>query len=204
MSHKDDMNNKNNREDINKNGIKFLQGKKVFLRPMEEEDLEFYYKGLWDKDMRRLTGTQAVFSKIGIQRWFEANSTDNSRIDLLICLQETNESIGDISLLDINHHNRRATVRLAIFNEANCGNGYGTEALQLLLEYGFDVLNLHRIGLDVYSYNERAIKSYEKVGFKVEGRIRDELFYNGKYHDSIIMGILDSEFRMTKKRNTDD
>nr|WP_245837279.1 GNAT family protein [Virgibacillus phasianinus] len=67
--------------------------------------------------------------------------------------------------------------------------------MSLLLEFGFGILNLHRIGLDVFEYNARAIKAYKKLGFQEEGVIRDELFYDGKFHDSILMGVLRKEFR---------
>ncbi|MEN1970567.1 GNAT family protein [Lentibacillus sp. N15] len=177
--------------------IKFLESKRVYLRPIENEDLDFFYaKALWDKEGRRLTGTQTIFSRSGVQKWFENISTDSSRMDLLICLQENNQPIGDIAMLDIDHQNRNSLVRISIFDHGFWGNGYGTEAMALLLEYGFEVLNLHRIGLDVYSFNKRGIKSYEKLGFKQEGIIRDELFYDGEYHDLIIMGVLKNEFHL--------
>lgn len=181
--------------------IKLLNGERVYLRPLEASDLDsFYANALWNKEIRRLTGTQAVFSRQGLQNWFERNSTDESRIDLLICLQENDQPIGDLALLDINHLNQNAVVRISVFDKAYWGEGYGTEALFLLLEFGFDILNLHRIGLDVFEYNVRAIKAYEKLGFKQEGVIREELFYDGKFHDSILMGILQKEF--IEKRNT--
>ncbi|MBP1950802.1 GNAT family N-acetyltransferase [Virgibacillus litoralis] len=178
-----------------KQEIKFLEDKRVYLRPVESKDLDiFYVKSLWDKEGRRLTGTQTVFSRLGVQNWFENISTDSSRIDLIICLQENNQPIGDIAMLDIDHQNRNSVVRISIFEQEFLGNGYGTEAMSNLLEFGFEILNLHRIGLDVYSFNKRGMKSYEKLGFKQEGIIRDELFYNGEYHDSVIMGLLKDEF----------
>lgn len=176
--------------------IKFLQGNRVYLRPIENDDLDlFYVKAIWDKECRRLTGTQAVFSRTGLQNWFDKNSTDNSRIDLLICLQENDQPIGDLAMLNINHQNQNAVVRISIFDKEFWGNGYGTEAMSLLIKFGFDILNLHRVGLDVFAFNDRAIKAYEKLGFKQEGIIRDELFYDGKFHDSIMMGVLRGEFR---------
>lgn len=183
----------------NSETIKFLESQRIFLRPIENEDLDMYYKkALWDKESRFFTGTQVVFSRAGVQRWFDHINTDSSRIDLLICLQETNEPIGDIALNDIDHLNRSASIRIAIFNKEYWGNGYGTEAMSLLLEHGFENLNLHRVGLDVFSFNKRGIKSYEKLGFKQEGIIRDKLFYDGEYHDLIMMGVLKEEFN---KRN---
>ena len=183
-------------QNIDQSGpIKFLNGKRVYLRPIENEDLDFFYaKTLWDEEGRRLTGTQTVFSRSGVQNWFENISTDSGRVDLFICLHENNQPIGDIAMLDIDHQNRNSVVRISIFDHEFWGNGYGTEAMSLLLKYGFEILNLHRIGLDVYSFNKRGIKSYEKLGFKQEGIIREELFYGGKYHDSIKMGVLKDEF----------
>ncbi|MFC6038768.1 GNAT family N-acetyltransferase [Paenisporosarcina macmurdoensis] len=97
-------------------------------------------------------------------------------------------------MLDIDHKNRNSVVRVSIFNREFWGKGYGTEAMSLLLKFGFEILNLHRIGLNVFSYNTRGKKSYEKLGFKQEGIVRDELFYNGQYYDSILMGVLKDEF----------
>ncbi|MFD2045429.1 GNAT family N-acetyltransferase [Ornithinibacillus salinisoli] len=175
--------------------IKFLEGKRVYVRPIEKEDLDwFYHKALWENEGRRLTGTQAVFSRSGLQNWFENAVEDSGRIDLIICLQKNDQPIGEMAMLDINHINRNAIVRISIFEKDYWGNGYGTEALSLLIEFGFEIYNLHRIGLDVFSFNKRGIKAYEKLGFKQEGIIRDELFYNGQYHDSILMGVLKDEF----------
>ncbi|WP_349409884.1 GNAT family protein [Pseudalkalibacillus sp. SCS-8] len=175
--------------------IKFLETERLYLRPVEEEDLDFIYThALWDKEGRRLTGTQSVFSRKVVYDWFERVSTDSSRIDLLICMQDTDQVIGDISMLEIDHQNRNAEMRVSIFDQAFWGNGYGTEAMALFVNYGFKMLNLHRISLDVFAYNERAIKSYQKLGFVQEGIKRDQLFYDGEYHDSIMMSVLADEF----------
>ncbi|MCT2537680.1 GNAT family N-acetyltransferase [Aquibacillus koreensis] len=183
-------------ESTGQNHIKFLESERIYLRPIENEDLDlFYAKALWDQEGRRLTGSQVVFTRRGVQNWFDRITTDSSRIDLLICLQENNQPIGDIAMLDIDHHNQHAVVRIAIFENDYLGSGFGTEALSLLIAHGFNVLNLNRIGLEVYSYNERAKRAYEKVGFKQEGTIRQNLYYNGEFHDTIIMGILKSEWK---------
>ncbi|MCF6136308.1 GNAT family N-acetyltransferase [Pseudalkalibacillus berkeleyi] len=175
--------------------IKFLKGERIYLRPVTKDDLDWlYYHTMNDQEGRRLTGTQAVYSQQGIQNWFDRNSTDDSRMDLIICLQEGNQRIGDIAMMDIDHLNRNAIVRIAIFEGDKLGKGYGTEAMSLLLEYGFEVLNLHRVGLDVFAFNTRGIKSYEKLGFQQEGVIRDQLYYDGEYHDSILMGVMKDEF----------
>lgn len=174
--------------------IKFIQSQRVYLRPIEDHDSNMVYENLWDREGRCLTGTQTIFSRSGVQRWIENLSEDESRIDLIICLQKNDQPIGDIAMMGIDHQNQNAIVRIAIFEKEYLGKGYGTEAMSLLLEYGFDILNLHRIELEVFAFNKRAKKSYEKLGFKQEGVIRDKLYYNGEFHDSIMMGVLKNEF----------
>ncbi|MCD5323376.1 MULTISPECIES: GNAT family N-acetyltransferase [Pontibacillus] len=175
--------------------IRFLESKRVFLRPIEEADLDlFYNQGLWDSEVRRLTGTQAFFNRKSVKQWFEKIGEDSNRIDLLICQQEDEKPIGDMAILEIDQLNRKALVRVSLFVKETWGGGLGTEALSLLIDYGFRQLNLNRIGLDVFSYNTRAIRSYEKLGFVKEGQIRDALYYDGVYHDSILMGLKEEEF----------
>ena len=95
---------------------------------------------------------------------------------------------------DINSINRTATLGIFIGDKNFRGNGYGTEAIRLLLDYGFNYMNLNNIKLDVMEFNERAIKCYKKCGFKEYGRRRKCRFINGKYYDSIEMDILAEEF----------
>ncbi|MGR9049814.1 GNAT family N-acetyltransferase [Halobacillus faecis] len=180
---------------MGKDMIKLLEDDRVYLRPLEQEDLDlFYTKALWDREGRRLTGTQTVFSRNGVQNWFDRISMDDSRIDLVICLQDTDRLIGDIAMLDIDYQNRKSVIRISIFDQKYWGHGYGTESISLFVRYGFEMLNMNRIGLDVFSFNDRALKCYKNLGFQEEGRLRDDLFYDGKYHDSILMSILKREF----------
>jgi len=103
--------------------------------------------------------------------------------------------LGEVVILDIDPDNRCAHIRITLFDKAHLGKGYGTEAMRLAVDYGFRVLKLHRISLDVFDFNPRAIRVYEKIGFKQEGIQRDTLFYDGKYHSSIIMAILEDDWR---------
>ncbi len=104
--------------------------------------------------------------------------------------------IGGTSLGSVDWVNRRAEAGITIWNEAYQGKGYGTEAMLLLLYYGFNVLNLHSVHLRVYAYNRRAIKSYLKIGFKEVGRWREARYLHGQYHDVILMDLLASEFQL--------
>jgi RimJ/RimL family protein N-acetyltransferase len=97
--------------------------------------------------------------------------------------------------MQIDEDNRNAVLRIALFSTEHFSKGYGSEALRLVVAHGFEAYNLHRIGLDVFAYNDRAIHVYEKIGFRREGVQRDALFYKGEFHDSILMAVLEDEWR---------
>lgn len=175
--------------------VRFLEGKKVYLRPIDTGDTETYFQQLFHPQTRKWTGTQKHFTRNQIERYIEGKAQDTSSILLLIALTETDEVIGDIALQDIDSYNRSAGIRISIDSSKNQGKGCGTEALNLMLDYGFGIVNLHRIELNVFAYNERALHVYEKIGFKKEGVQKEALYYNHKYHDSILMAILEHEYR---------
>ena len=108
---------------------------------------------------------------------------------------ENDELIGNIGLMDIDHINRKAEVGLFIGEPENRSMGYGTEALRLILKYGFETLNLHNIMLHVHSDNQRAIACYNKVGFHEFGCRREAIYKNGSYFDLVHMEILDIDYR---------
>ncbi|ATF15594.1 N-acetyltransferase [Brevibacillus brevis X23] len=175
--------------------VRFLEGERVFLRPIGTEDTELYFRSLFNKETRMLTGTQKHFTREQIHQYIENKDQDSSSVLLLICLCENDQVIGDVQIGDIDRNNRNAFIRISIDQNAHQGKGYGSEALLLMLDYGFGILNLHRIELNVFAFNERAIHTYEKLGFQREGVQRQALYYNHTYHDSILMSMLADEYR---------
>ncbi|HYK73033.1 MAG TPA: GNAT family N-acetyltransferase, partial [Pseudoneobacillus sp.] len=145
--------------------IKLLSGEKIYLRPLEYDDVDFLFALFNDPTVRYFTGTTEIIVRKQIENFIEKSANINSRVDLIICDQENNLPIGDINLISIDRNNRSAEVGIKIGDNQYQGKGYGTEAMKLLLDYCFSALNLHRISLTVYEYNPRAIRSYEKVGF---------------------------------------
>ena len=134
------------------------------------------------------------------KEWID-KTLKNNDLNFAIVNLEKDELIGNCGFANISYQNRIGTVGIFIGEESNRSNGYGTETLKLLLDYGFNYLNLNNIMLTVKSFNEWAIKCYEKVGFKEFGRRRESYFLNGKYYDDVHMDILASEFKESYIKN---
>ncbi|MEN8698049.1 GNAT family N-acetyltransferase [Bacillus infantis] len=171
----------------------YFTGTRVSLRPFREGDSTNIYHALLDPEFRKLTGTQTFFTEDSLEKAYKNFDGDKSRIDLVIT-DETGAAIGDLALTEIDYINKNASLRIALYKKEHYGKGLGTEAISLLLQYAFEVLSLYRVYLNVYEYNSRAIRAYEKLGFVKEGIFRGELLWNGVYYDNLIMGILRHEF----------
>jgi RimJ/RimL family protein N-acetyltransferase len=183
--------------ELNARNFLELKGNMVYLKKLDKEYLDKYSNSSDHCSIETTicTGTQAVFNKADIERYLEDISTDKSRIDFLIFSKESNQILGEVVINDIDRNNRSASVRIAVNRKEDFNKGYGTEAMVLALNYGFGMLNLHRIELEAFAFNERAIHVYEKIGFKKEGIRRDGWFYNHRYYDMVSMSILEDEFR---------
>lgn len=175
-----------------------LNGDFIYLRKLGKEYIEEYYECFKNISIESIvfTGTQQMFTKSNVERYLEEISYDSSRADFLIFSKELNKIVGEVSINEINRNNRSANIRVMVFRKEDFNKGYGSEAIVLALHYGFGMFNLHRIELDVFDFNERAIHVYEKLGFKKEGIKRDGLYFNYKYCNAIIMSILEDEFKI--------
>jgi RimJ/RimL family protein N-acetyltransferase len=171
--------------------FKKITGKSVYLSPMNTEDAEIYVKWLSDLSIAENLGNAVkTISVTGEKEWIEKNS---HLCQYAIVKLETDELIGNCGFNDLNHIKQCGEVGLFIGDEENRNKGYGTEALKLLVSFGFDYLNLNNIMLKVFEFNERAIKCYKKVGFKEFGRRRQSYYLKGKYYDEIYMDIIRAE-----------
>lgn len=172
-----------------------LHGLKTSVRPVEEDDIDEIYQWYNDQEVN-LWSTGAwplntLLNKEQISIKFLDDSSDGYRYSIL---DENNHLIGTIGFKELNIPSRSATLFVVIGNKSFWGKGYGTDALIVFARYLFTQWNLHRISLDTWDGNLRAIKAYEKVGFKIEGRLREARYVLGSYHDAILMGLLKSEF----------
>ena len=174
---------------------KKLIGERIYLSPVSVEDAEKYVE--WFCDFKTTDGigkSSSIMTVESEREWLE-NTLKNNDLNFAIVDLENDELIGNCGIMNINHINRSAEVGIFIGDENKRNNGYGTESLRLLLDYGFNYLNLNSIHLGVKAFNERAIACYKKVGFKEYGRRREAYFLNGKYYDDVFMDILAREFK---------
>ncbi|MBQ9659294.1 MAG: GNAT family N-acetyltransferase [Clostridia bacterium] len=180
--------------------FKKLLGDRIYLSPRSIEDVEKFTEWMNDFEVTDYTGRSGqIMSLEGERKYLQEDSNPEATFSI-ITLDE-DKLIGTVGLERIDHMNRTATLGSFIGDKEYLSKGYGTEAIRLLLDYGFNYMNLHSIKLHLMSFNERALKCYKKCGFKETGRIRENRFINGKYYDTIAMDILENEFRESYIRN---
>ena len=180
--------------------FKKLLGDNIYLSPRHIEDVEKYTEWLNDFQVTDYTGRSAnVLTLEGEKKYLEQHINDEASFAIIRI--EDDQIIGSISLEQISHVHRGATLGIFIGDKSGRNKGYGTEAVKLILDYGFNYLNLHSIRLSVFGNNERAIACYKKCGFKEVGRFREKKYVNGKYIDIVLMDILEQEFTESYIRN---
>ena len=180
--------------------FKKLMGERVYLSPRNLEDAEQYTEWMNDFDTTDYIGTS--FKVMSLQDEKQYLETDKKvEVSFAIVTIKEDKLIGSIALHEIDYIRRIATMGIFIGDREYRGQGYGTEAVKLILDFGFNYLNLNNIKLDLKEFNERALACYKKCGFKEYGRRRKCNFINGKYYDSIEMDILAEEFNESYIKN---
>ena len=179
--------------------VVFLSGNRIYLRPLDLADLETFYKWFNNPELRKFLVLNYPITKAQEKEFIENTMKDKDSVLLSIVAKKNDTLLGNIGLLKIDKIHRRADLGIALANLTYVSKGFGTEAMKIMIDYGFNELNLHRIELFVHEFNERAINAYKKVGFVEEGRKREAHYYYGKYHDQIIMSILRQEWPKKQK-----
>ena len=176
---------------INQSQNKMLQGKYVVLRQIEESDLPKFRDWRNSPSIRAYTRGFRPLNMLNQRRWLESVFADQNNIMFAI---EVEGVIGCCGLTNINWKEGHGEVSIYIGKESCQKKGYATDTIQLLLDYGFKELRLHRIYGIIFEYNDASVKLFEKNGFTLEGRHREARFWDGKFHDEMVYGILDSEY----------
>ncbi|WP_231445755.1 GNAT family N-acetyltransferase [Brevibacterium zhoupengii] len=171
-------------------------GRHVRLRPLQEDDLPYLEQWWFDPSIVVLQNhTVLPRPEGGVSEQFSLWSAnkDTDAVGFSIELLETEEFVGHVTLFARNSVNQSATLAIVLGPEFH-GRGYGSDAVQLGIKYGFLQLGLNRIELQTWAFNTRGIASYTKAGFVEEGRRREAVFFNGRRHDEVIMAILKEEW----------
>ena len=173
--------------------FKKLVGENIYLSPLNVEDAEIFTEWLNDFEITDYIGRSGEITTLESEKVY-LNKFLNTDARFCIVTLEENKMIGTISLEQINTISRRATLGIFIGNKEYRNKGYGSEAIELILDYGFNYMNLNNIYLQLIECNDRAKRCYEKCGFKEFGRRRKCEYVNGKYYDRICMDILADEY----------
>jgi RimJ/RimL family protein N-acetyltransferase len=177
-----------------------LSGRLVVLRRHGPRNVSAFTRWYSDPEVARLTRYQdGPMRADEVERFFEARVAGSGSLALAIHLRDSDRLIGTCAFSQLDGDNGSALFHITI-GERDCwGHGYGTEATRLMLDHAFETLGLHRIGLAVFEFNERAIRSYRKCGFVVEGRARQAIWRDGRFWDEIQMSILEDEWRARRE-----
>lgn len=177
-------------------------GERVRLRAMEKGDLPAFVSWFNDPEVRRNLRIIQPLSLGQEEKWY-ADMLTHPVEEHPLCIEvkqgEEWVFVGNLGFMHIDQCDRSAEIRISIGEKQFWNQGYGTEAMRLIVGHGFENLNLNRIYLHVFETKPRGKRSYEKVGFCVDGRLRQARFLEGKYVDVFIMSILKSEWKVEEK-----
>jgi RimJ/RimL family protein N-acetyltransferase len=179
--------------------VDMLEGRKVFLRPYEENDMPYLLKWYNDYELNKLAGWSSGKTSASKLRFNMSRSFGSDPMNLMIDDLD-GKPIGTIQLYDFNDQDKSCKLGIRIGDKGYWSKGYGGDAVNTIVEYAFTSMDMFRVDLRVYEFNGRAAHCYEKCGFKLEGRSRKSAYIDGDYYDEILMGLLKSEFISNKNK----
>ncbi len=177
-----------------------LEGERVRLRPLELSDAERFRVWFSDPEFfHYLAGAAYQLSLAAEEEFIRARQTNDWEHGVALAIEAMDVAdapvlIGSLELRDLHPESRHGEIGILIGEREYWDRGYGADVMRTICRFGFEELDLHRIELTVAAYNPRAQRCYEKVGFVVEGRKREHRYVNGRYYDTLVMGLLRSEF----------
>ncbi len=173
-----------------------LKGNIVYLRALEPEDLEFVYAVENDESIWEVSSTQTPYSKFLIKQYLENAHQDiyeAKQLRLAICKNNDSKAVGLIDLFDYDPRNQRAGIGIVIQNETDRKQGFGKEALGLLINYAFTQLNLHQLFANIGTKNEDSLQLFATFGFQKIGIKKEWNLLNGKYEDEALFQLLNQQ-----------
>ncbi len=179
-----------------------LRGVLVNLRSIEPDDYRLLWQWSNNPDVMVYWGHPGNTPSLAEVTRTEADNAARGNSRKYIVETSDGLAIGQIDYYDLDWQARSASISIMIADSAHWGGGYGTDAMRTLLGYLFGELGLHRVSLNAHVSNVRAIRSYEKNGFKVEGTLRHWAYFNGSWVDGVVMSVLSHEFETLTNRPT--
>lgn len=173
----------------------FLIGTRLYFRALERDDAPIVSGWLNDPEVRIFLRRVHPLNLQTEIDFIDSVAKDQSSLGMMMVLRESDRPIGVAGLHNVDLRNRKAEFGISIGEKDCWSQGYGVEATKLILGHAFGTLNMHRIVLFVYAYNERGIRCYEKVGFRKEGTLRQDQYHEGRYWDTIVMAMLRDEWQ---------
>lgn len=177
-------------------------GERVRLRGIERQDIAQFVTWLNDREVTENLLLNLPVSRAEEEGWFERmlqRPMEEHPKAIEVKTADGWVFVGNIGFHDLDWVHRTVEVGLFIGEKKYWNQGFGSEAMRLMLEHGFNDLNLNRIYLHVYDTNPRGMRAYEKAGYKKEGVLRQAVFKNGRYHDVIVMSVLRDEWKPEQK-----
>lgn len=169
-------------------------GENIYLRPIAREDIDRgWLEWINDPEITLHLAGNLPVSRESLERYYQA-SQPPAAVMFAICRSEDDRYVGNIRISEIDWVSRHATYGWLIGDRTAHGRGYGTEALRLMLRYAFRELGLHRIYTTIWVDNIASLRANEKVGFRVEGRLRECLFKRGRHVDATMVSMLRSDY----------
>jgi RimJ/RimL family protein N-acetyltransferase len=179
----------------------WLEGDLVVLRKHLRENVGAFQRWYSDPEVARLARYQdAPMRADEIDRFFQLRALGHESLTMAIHERATDRLIGSCAFSQLDGENGSAMYHITIGEKDTWGRGYGTEATRLMLDHAFGTLGLHRIGLTVFEFNERAIRAYRACGFILEGRARESIWRDGRWWDELAMSVIASEWHERRAR----
>ncbi len=175
---------------------RIMTGKKCYLSPLCFDDAHLYKSWINDLEVGMNLGAAPQILTIEKEKEvLERIMKSESSYSFAIIDKQNDRLNGRISIMCVDLINRRAMLAIVIGDKNYWNGGFGTEATGLMLDYGFNILNLNSVYPNVFSYNKRGIRCYEKCGFRVAGKLRESRLFADKYYDTVMMDILKDEYK---------
>ena len=177
-----------------------IEGKLINLRAPEMSDLERNTRWINDREVTRFLQMRYQMSGLAEEAWLRDLTSKPISYERAFFAIETKDyvHIGNTNLFNASPENRSAELGIMVGEKEYWSRGFGTDAVSTLAGFGFDEMNLNRIQLTVYSFNERAQAAYRKAGFVEEGRLRQAMYRQGVYHDILVMGLLRGDVEVVR------